>query len=105
MHGEVNGALTDRDRRGRFANGNTEYRAKQQRVAEKARQLAAEYDPSPSQQQQLNAIARFLDDAERARTVERRARAANTANRLLRHLKRREAPLRSMPEIMAGVGK
>jgi hypothetical protein len=98
MDGFANGAVTHHDRRGRFANGNTEYRAKQQRIAEKARQLALDYDPSPSQQQQLKAIARFLDDSERCRTVEKRAKAANTANRLLRQLKRKEPPPPSSPD-------
>jgi len=77
--------------------------SKAARLAERVRHLAADYD-DPSQQL-LKIIARHLDDAERANTVERRAKAANTANRLLRQLKRREAQLRSMPEIMAGVGK
>jgi hypothetical protein len=74
MDGFADGAVVGHDRRGRFANGNTEYRAKQQRIAEKARQLALDYDPSPSQQMLLSIIARHLDDAERARSAERRTR-------------------------------
>jgi hypothetical protein len=102
MDGSASGAVAHHDRRGRFANGNTEYRAKQQRIAEKARQLALDYDPSPSQQMLLPIIAKFLDAAERGRTVERRARAANTANRLLRQLKRKEPPLRTVSQMIAG---
>jgi hypothetical protein len=99
MDGFASGAATHHDRRGRFANGNTEYRAKQQRVAEKARQLSLDYDPSPSQHMLLPIIARHLDDAERARSAERRVRAGNAATRLLRQLQRREAPLRTLQEL------
>jgi hypothetical protein len=92
MDGSANGTVAHHDRRGRFANGNTEYRAKQQRIAEKARQLALDYDPSPSQQMLLSIVARHLDDAERARTAERRVRAGNAANRLLRLIPRKPEP-------------
>jgi len=92
MDGSANGAVAHHDRRGRFANGNTEYHAKQQRIAEKARQLALDYDPSPSQQMLLPIIARHLDDAERARSAERRVRAGNAANRLLRLIPRKPEP-------------
>jgi hypothetical protein len=105
MDGSAIGTAAHHDQRGRFANGNTEYHAKQQRIAGKAAQLALDYDPSPSQQMLLPIIARHLDDAERARSAERRVRAGNAATRLLRQLKRREAPLRTIPEIMAGIGK
>jgi len=54
-------------RSGRFLNGNTEYRARQQRIAERLAQLTAEYDPTPSQVMLLAVVARHLDDAERAR--------------------------------------
>ena len=40
----------------------------------------------------LPIIARHLDDAERARTAERRVRAGNAANRLLRLIPRRKRP-------------
>jgi hypothetical protein len=92
VDGSAIGAVAHHDRRGRFANGNTEYRAKQQRVAEKAHQLALDYDPSPSQRMLLPIIARHLDDAERARTAERRVRAGNAANRLLRLIPRKPEP-------------
>ena len=93
MDGSAAGAVAHHDRRGRFASGNTEYRAKQQRIAEKARQLALDYNPSPSQQMLLLLIiARHLDDAERARSAERRVRAGNAANRLLRLIPRKPEP-------------
>jgi hypothetical protein len=99
MDGSASGAVAHHDRRGRFANGNTEYRAKQQRIAEKARQLALDYDLSPSQRMLLPIIARHLDDAERARSAERRVRAGNAANRLMRQLKRKERPLPTLKEL------
>jgi hypothetical protein len=92
MDGSANGAVAHHDRRGRFVDGNTEYRAKQQRIAERVRQLSLDYDPSPSQRMWLPIIAKAMDDAERGRTVERRTRAANTAGRLLRQFTRKEAP-------------
>jgi hypothetical protein len=100
MDGSASGAVAHHDRRGRFANGNTEYQAKQQRVAEKAAQLALDYDAtSPSQRMLLSIIARHLDDAERARSAERRVRAGNAANRMLRQLKRKETPLKTLKEL------
>ena len=59
-------------------------------MAERERQLTLDFDPSPSQRQFLPIIARHLDDAERARTAERRVRAGNAANRLLRLIPRRK---------------
>jgi FixJ family two-component response regulator len=87
---------------GRFTVGHSEYRARVARLAERVRELAAIYDAPPFL---LKPIAVQLDASERARTVEARRKALSTANRLLSKLQRREAPLRSMPEIMAGVGK
>jgi hypothetical protein len=91
MDGSAPGTISRHDRRsGRFLAGNTEYRAKQQRIVEKVRQLNLDYDPSPSQRMLLPIIARHLDDAERARSAERRFKASNTANRLLRSIPRRK---------------
>jgi hypothetical protein len=102
MNGLANGAAAAHDRRGRFTNGNSEYRAKQQRIAERVRQLSLDYDPSASQQMLLAIIARHLDDAERARSAERRVRAGNAANRLLRLIPRKpEPPLPSLRELLA----
>jgi hypothetical protein len=102
MDGSATGAVAPHDRRGRFTNGNGEYQAKQLRIAEKARQLALDYDLSPSQRMLLSIIARHLDDAERARSAERRVRAGNAANRLLRLLKHKEPPLRTVEQLTAG---
>ena len=93
MDGSAAGTASQHDQRsGRFLNGNTEYRAKQQRIAERLAQLVADYDPSPSQRQILAVAARYLDDAERARTAERRVLAGNAARRLLRDIPRKPAP-------------
>src|SRR5262249_29417648 len=94
MDGSAVGTVSQHDRRsGRFINGNTEYRRRQQRVAERLEQLCAEYDPSPTQRQLLAVVARNLDDAERGRTAERRVLAANAARRLLRDIPRKEVPV------------
>jgi len=90
MDGSASGTAPAHDELGRFRAGNSEYRARLQRLAERARQLALDLDPSPSQRQLLPIIARHLDDAERARTAERRVRAGNAANRLLRLIPKRQ---------------
>ena len=91
MDGSVTGTAAGHDERsGRFTNGHSEYRARKDRLAERERQLTLDFDPSPSQRQLLPIIARHLDDAERARTGERRVRAGNAANRLLRLIPRRQ---------------
>jgi hypothetical protein len=99
MDGSPIGAAADHDRRGRFVSANSAYRAKQQRLAERLRRLRLDYDPSPSQQMLLAVIARHLDDAERARTAERRVRAGNAANRLLRLIPRRKTKQASLPTL------
>jgi len=93
MDGSATGKMSDHDRLGRFTNGNSEYRARQQRLAEIVQTLAAEFDPTPSQVRLLPIIARHMDDAERARTAERRIRASNTVRRLMRDLKRKPSPV------------
>ena len=102
MSGSAVGSASQHSRRsGRFLNGNTEYRARQQRIAERLAQLTAEYDPTPSQVMLLAVVARHLDDAERARTTERRVLAANAAGRLLRQIPRKAKPTRSLQEALA----
>ena len=96
------------ERSGRFTNGHSEYRARRDRLAERVRQLTLDFDPSPSQQQLLPIIARHLDDAERARTAERRVRAGNAANRLLRLIpkrQRQEEPLMTARELLERITK
>jgi hypothetical protein len=103
MDGLAGGTVSDHDRLGRFKNGNSEYAAKRRRIAERLAQLSTDYAASPSQQQLLAIAARHLDDAAVARTAERRVRATNAATRILRLIPRKEAPMRSMTELMAGV--
>jgi hypothetical protein len=109
MNGSVTGTAAGHDEQsGRFTNGHSEYRARKDRLAERVRQLTLDYDPSPSQGQLLPIIARHLDDAERARTAERRVRAGNAANRLLRLIPRRtrsEEPLMIARELLDRITK
>jgi hypothetical protein len=77
---------------GRFLNGNSEYRAKQRRIADRLAQLLLDYDPSPSQRQLLAVAARHLDDADKGRTALTRTRASNAARRLLAGIPRKPEP-------------
>jgi glutamate-1-semialdehyde aminotransferase len=88
----MTGAAQGHDALGRLIPGHSEYAAKKRRIAHRLEQLMADYNPTPSTVMLLGIIARALDDAERARTSERRTRAANTANRLLRSIPRKSAP-------------
>jgi hypothetical protein len=103
MDGSAIGAATDRDPLGRFKDGNSEWFAKRRRIAERVHRLSLDYDPSPSQQMLFPIAAQALDDAEHARSAERRLRAANAARRILSMIPRRERPLPTMAEIMSGV--
>ena len=109
MDGSASGtALGHNPRSGRFTNGHSEYRARKDRLAERVRQLTLDFDPSPSQEMLLPIIARHLDDAERARTAERRVRAGNAANRLLRLIPKRtrqEEPLITARELLERLSK
>ena len=109
MDGSAAGMAVGHNRlNGRFTVGNTEYRARQQRLAERVRQLTLDYDPSPSQLELLPIIARHLDDALRGRSAERRVRAGNAANRLLRLIPRRtrsEEPLMIARELLDRITK
>jgi hypothetical protein len=69
-------------------------------LAERVRQLTLDLDPSPWQRTTLlPVIAQHLDDALRARTAERRVRAGNAANRLLRLIPRRKTKQASLPTL------
>ena len=109
MDGSAIGAVAGHDERsGRFTNGHSEYRARKDRLAERERQLTLDYDPSPSQLELLPIIARHLDDALRGRSAERRVRAGNAADRLLRLIpkrKRPEAPLTTARELLERLSK
>jgi hypothetical protein len=80
------------DKPWRFRTGNSEYRAKKDRIAARLEQLIADYDPTPSQRQLLAIIAGHLDDAERARSLVQRVRAGNAARRLLKDIPLRQRP-------------
>ena len=75
-----------------FQSGNSEYRAKKQRIAARLAQLIADHDPTPSQKQILAVVANHLDDAERARSLVQRVRAGNAARRLLKDIPRKPPP-------------
>src|SRR6516165_9603421 len=84
-----------------FRSGNSEYRAKKQRIAVRLAQLVAEFDPSPAQRQLLAIIAGHLDDAERCRSAIARTRATNAARRLLKDIPRRPRPSAPHPLVTA----
>ena len=83
---------TSSDKPWLFQSGNSEYRAKKQRIAARLAQLIADHDPTPSQKQILAVVANHLDDAERARSLVQRVRAGNAARRLLKDIPRRPPP-------------
>jgi len=96
------------DIQGRFVNGHSEYAARRRRVAERAAKLRLDYDCTPSQEMLLVVIAGHLDDAERCRSAERRVRAGNAANRLLRLIPKRmrqEEPLMTAKELLERLSK
>ena len=80
---------TSSDKPWLFQSGNSEYRAKKRRIAERLAQLVADYNPSPSQKQLLVVVAGHLDDAERCRSAIARTRATNAARRLLKDIPRK----------------
>ena len=80
---------TSSDRPWLFQAGNSEYRAKKQRIAARLAQLIADHDPTPSQKQILAVVANHLEDAERARSLVQRVRAGNAARRLLKDIPRK----------------
>jgi hypothetical protein len=92
---------TSSDRPWLFQSGNSEYRAKKQRIAARLAQLIADHDPTPSQKQLLAVVAHHLDDAERARSLVQRVRAGNAARRLLKDIPRKpQAPPMSARELL-----
>jgi len=104
MDGLASGAASDRDRLGRFQDGNSEWSARQRRVADLLKALNADYAATPSQQSILLIVARCLDAAATSRSTAKRTTSANTAQRLLRLLQRKEAPLRTVAELTAKAG-
>jgi hypothetical protein len=76
-----------------FKPGHSEYRARQDRIAERYRQLCLEYDVQTATQRSLAQIAAAaLDDAERTRFADRRVRSLGAAKRALNGLTRKRAP-------------
>jgi hypothetical protein len=78
---------------GKFAPGNSEYRAKQRRVAELLDQLIAQYGPvTPAQRQLLRVCSAHLYDAGSSRSPLIRTRASRAANQILKLFPRPKAP-------------
>jgi len=93
MDGSASGTAAAHDEAtGKFLVGNSEYRARQKRLADRLAQLLIDFDPSPSQRMLMPIICRHLDDAERGRTAVSRTRASNTARRLLKDIPRKSEP-------------
>jgi hypothetical protein len=93
MDGSAISTAAGHDRLGRFTRGHSEYAAKRKRVGERLLQLIDHYDADAAQQQLLRVAAELLDEAATTRNLERRAKAANAANRILRNIPRKpEAP-------------
>ena len=100
MDGSASGTPAAHDEAtGRFTAGNSEYRARQKRLADRLARLYFDYDPSFSQRMLLPIIARHLDDAERGRTAVSRTRASNAARRLLSDIPRKPEPALSHREL------
>jgi len=76
-----------------FAKGNTEYRARKDRIADRVAQLATEYEAASSVSKQLLEIAAVhLDTAARTHSNALRARATRLAMKLLDRLERKPQP-------------
>lgn len=105
MHGEVNGALTDRDRRGRFRCGNRARDAKLIRIAAKAEELRREYFPGGGETimdaNRLQLAARHYVIAETVRDPVVSQRSTRLAEFLVSRIKREEEPLKTVEELLA----
>jgi len=85
---------------GRFRSGNTAYRARQDRIAEKLDALRKTYDAaSPGDMALLAAVAVHLADADIARSRVSRSRATNAAVRLLRQVRRKDGEVERLPTL------
>jgi hypothetical protein len=93
MDGSAVGATDGHDALGRFTRGHSEYAAKRRRVEQRLAELSADFDADcPSMRMLLLLAAQHLDEATMTRSAEKRVRATNTANRLLRQIPRKKAP-------------
>jgi hypothetical protein len=73
-----------------FAKGNTEYRTRKDRIAERVAQLATEYDANSAVSKQLLEIAAVhLDQAAMARNNALRSRSTRLAMKVLDRLERK----------------
>jgi hypothetical protein len=102
MNGSAFGRVSGHDpRSGRFTNGNSEYRARQQRVAERLQQLCADYDASrPVNRQLLSIAAQHLDDAAMTRIAAKRASSTRAAIKILDRIPRKPRPLATARELL-----
>jgi hypothetical protein len=105
MHGEVNGALADRDPfTGRFKRGNNARFARQLKIAAKVEQLRHEYFPcggeSSMDASRLLLAAKHYVIAEDARDPTVCVRSTRTAKYLLSKIKREEEPLPTVEELL-----
>jgi hypothetical protein len=93
MDGSNVSATASHDRNGKFAAGNTEYRARRDRITERYHQLLAEYgDVTDAQRQLLRVVARHLDEAERSKSSVIRTRASRCASQILKLFPKPKAP-------------
>jgi hypothetical protein len=104
MHGEVSGALADRDPfTGRFKRGNSARLARQLKIAAKVEQLRREYFPSGGETvmdaNRLQLAARHYVIAETARDPVVSQRSTRLAEYLLSKIKRVDEPLPSLEEL------
>ena len=93
MDGSAVGMASGHDKlTGRLLPGHSEWRARKDRVAKRLAELVEHYECDGAQRQLLQVAAELLDVAARSRNLERRAKAANSANRILRSIPRKPAP-------------
>jgi hypothetical protein len=91
MDGAVSGVVAGHDKQGHFTPGHSEYAARQRRIAEKLRQLTADYDcQTPVQRMLLRLAATHLDTAATTRKSLTRERSTNVALRLLSEIPKRK---------------
>jgi hypothetical protein len=87
-----------------FAKGNTEYRARKDRITERVAALAADYVADSALAQQLLEIAAIhLDSAARARNSVLRSRATRMATKVLGQLERKPKPQPTLDELLKDV--
>jgi hypothetical protein len=108
MGGAANGILADRDRQtGRFRRGNNARTAKAIKIAAKAEELKHEYFPCGGESvmdgNRLRLAARHYVDAETCRDRVVAQRATRCAEYLLSKIRREEAPLPTIDEMLAGI--